>query len=110
MKDTLSDFTQLLNPSYQPESFRPYLTMILTIVVVTMITYSFQVITNNLYMFANNPISFHSNILFTTNCNVFSESSEKSICKGVTNYNNAANNYRSEVFSSFEQDLHNAIK
>src|ERR1700744_4949110 len=108
MRDILSDFSEILSPSYQPDSFRPYLTMILSIVTVTMIAYSFQVITDNLYMFANNPISFHSSILFTKNSNIFSESSEKSICKGVTSNSNSNN--QSAAFSSFEQDLHNAIK
>jgi len=58
LKELLSDFSKVLLPSYQPDSFQPYLSVILTTVAVTILAYGIQITTSNSYTYANNPAVF----------------------------------------------------
>lgn len=105
LKELLSNFLKVTQPSYHPDTFQPYLSMILTIVVVTFFAYGFQITTSNLYTLANNPAALKNKIQ-TKLCGDFTHASLLYICKGVqTN----EVNYNANSLLSFEQDVHKRI-
>jgi len=102
-KKLLSDFSKVLSPSYHPDTFRPYLSMMITIVFTTFLVYGFQIVTSNLYLYANNPSAFQ-NKMQTKLCGEFAGNSFIYICKNTQSFN--IKFYGATSLLSFEQDLH----
>jgi hypothetical protein len=108
LKEILSDFYKMIQPSYYTDSFKPYLSMILTIVALTVIIYSFQIFTTTIHAYAQNPLTVHDSVLQTENCTIFSQTSLRSFCHGLTDSDRLS--YKSVGLLSFEQDLQSSIK
>src|ERR1700729_3849941 len=108
VKGLLSDFYKVIQPSYQPDTFQPYLSLILTVVTFTIVAYSFQVFTTEIHIYAQNPLAFQTNVLDSENCSIFSKGSIRYLCRGLTDSDSI--NYTPRSLLSFEQDLHNPIK
>jgi hypothetical protein len=108
LKEILSDFYKIIQPSYYTDSFKPYLSMILTIVALTVVIYSFQIFTTAIHAYAQNPLTVHDSVLQTENCTILPKTSLRSFCHRLT-YSDKLN-YRSVDLLSFEQDLQSSIK
>ena len=100
----LSDFRKVFNPSYQPDTFQPYLSTILTIMVTTILTFGFQTTTNAIYTYSARPASFQNSILQLRACTDFTHTALLYLCTGGQNTNAAYQ--ATSLFSSLEQDLH----
>ncbi len=107
-KELLSDFYKIIQPSYRTDTFKPYLSMILSIVTFTAVAYSFQLFTTTIHAYAQNPLTFQSSGIQPANCNIFDHTSLKSLCHGLTD--NDKISYTSEELLSFEQDLQSSTK
>ena len=103
----LSDLYKMLNPSYQPDTFKPYLSMIFTIVTFTILVYSFQLITIGLHAYSEKPIAFQNTGWQNINCNIFIGSSVETFCNGVLS---KGSTYKPDTLLSFEQDLQMPMK
>jgi hypothetical protein len=108
LKEILSDFYKIIQPSYYTDSFKPYLSMIITVVAFTVIIYSFQLFTTNIHAYAQNPLTIHDSTLQMENCTIFSQTSLRSFCYGLTDSDRLS--YKSVLLLSFEQDLQSSIK
>ena len=108
LKEILSDFYKMIQPSYYTDSFKPYLSMILTVVAFTVVIYSFQIFTTNIHAYAQNPLTIQDSALQMENCKIFSQTSLRSFCHGLTDSDRL--NYKSMRLLSFEQDLQSSIK
>jgi hypothetical protein len=106
-RELLSDLIKVTNPYYQPDTFKPYFSAILTIITVTILLYSVQVSATNIYAFANKPSSFKNKLVKVSMCTGFARTSLQHICEGIQNANSAS--YNSNVLLSSEQDLQNLI-
>ena len=106
LKELLSNSTKVLQPHYHSDSFQPYLTTMLTIIVLTFMIYGFQIATINVYMYANNPGLFKDKIQ-TKLCGDIIRTSLFYICKGVQV--NGANDYTVSSLISPSQDIHNLM-
>lgn len=107
IKELLSDFYKVINPSYQPDTFSPYFSVILTIVTFTILVYSFQIFTTTVHAYAANPVSIQSEVVKTQNCRVFVEFSIRHLCRGLTNNHSP---YISAPSLSLEQDIQSSMK
>jgi hypothetical protein len=107
-KEILSDFYKIIQPSYYTDSFKPYLSMILTVVAFTVVIYSFQVFTTNIHAYAQNPLTVHDNALQMENCKIIPQAALRSFCHGLTDSDRLS--YKSVRLLSFEQDLQSSIK
>jgi hypothetical protein len=105
LKDLLSDLSIVINPHYQPYSFQPYLSMILTIITFTIVAYTIQTATTTIYSYTNNPTLFKNKVHYNL-CEVISRS-PLSICNRISN--NSIKNYEDYSLLSFEHDLHKLI-
>lgn len=95
LREFLSDFSILGKPTYQPDTFRPYFSPILTIVTVTIVLYSMQIMTKNFLTYANTSINFQNTALQNKKCTTFSHMTAKYLCgKGQK-----TSNYLFEPFS-----------
>jgi hypothetical protein len=103
LKKLLSDSINVLNPSYQSDSFQPYLSTIITIITITFIGYGFQTATIGIYTYANNPGLFKDKIQ-TRLCGDFRKISLVYICRGVQN--KSIKDYTVTSLLSPEQDIH----
>jgi hypothetical protein len=108
IKELLSDFYQLLQPTYQPDAFKPYLSMMFTIITFTIIFYSIQTFTTNIHDYAQNPLTFRSEILQTKNCKIFAKTALNVLCRGITTDEDT--NYKPYELLSFEQDVQSSVK
>ena len=106
LKELLSDFYNITKPSYQPDSFTPYFSLILTVVAVTILAYGFQTVTTTIHAYADRPVSFQSTVVQKENCKKLTKDSLSYLCTGANKNSNT--NYISKLSS--EQDLHNPIK
>ena len=105
VKDLLSDFTTITKPSYQSDSFQPYFSMILTVVTLTILLYSFQTVTATIHAYAENPVSLRQGVFPSKDCKKFTEVSAMYLCE--KSKNNLNSPYNPETTISLEQDLHN---
>ena len=101
VKELLSDFSIIAKPTYQPDTFKPYFSVILTIISFTVLLFSLQKITFTLHAYADNPTTFHNIVLQERSCHNFSQKVLLYLCseESITKPNYA---------SSLEQDLHNS--
>ena len=101
IKDLLSDLYKSINPSYQPDTFHPYFSTILTIITITILFYGFQTATNTLHIFADTPTDTQNKIAQITYCKSFYQESLRFLCGESTNTLGTQ--------SSFVQDLQSDI-
>src|SRR5579872_6109148 len=101
IKELLSDFSKVFFPKDLPETFEPYLSTMLTIVLVTFVIVGFQFAARNIYAYANNPSTINTDMQ-TELCKNFSRDSFTYICR---NFQGTTKSYRISSFS-VEQDLH----
>jgi hypothetical protein len=106
-KDLVSDFIKVINPYYQPDTFEPYLSVILTLMTVTILLYSVQASATNIYAYASKPSSFKNKLIKVSLCTGFVGTSLQHICQGIQN--NSGINYNSNELLSSQQDLHSLI-
>ncbi|HSX09027.1 MAG TPA: hypothetical protein VLF93_02660 [Candidatus Saccharimonadales bacterium] len=104
----LSDFYQIIRPSYQPDTFQPYLLMTITIIVFTVVVYGFQLFMTNIHTYAQNPLTFHDSVLQSEDCKIFNGTTLKSLCRGLTDSDKIS--YKPQRLLSFEQDEQRAVK
>ncbi|MGI8419929.1 MAG: hypothetical protein ACR2LN_04780 [Candidatus Levyibacteriota bacterium] len=107
VKRLLSDFSAIINPRYQPTDFQPYLSMILSIVFVTIITFSIQTVTTTLHVYATNPIALKDTSRLVILCDNLGEKLHLASCDTLNRENIADQNTKAYLYS--EQDLHNLI-
>ncbi|HVA96719.1 MAG TPA: hypothetical protein VND99_03615 [Candidatus Acidoferrales bacterium] len=105
VKELLSDLYKITQRSYQPDSFHPYIPMILTIITLTILAYGLQTTTATIHTYAVNPKSFTDTML---HCNDLTKTSLNYICKGVQS--SGDNVYQSDKVLSFVQDLQSVTK
>src|SRR6266567_57566 len=98
VKELLSDFDKITQPSYQTDSFQPYVSVILTVIIITILAYGFQTTTADIHTYAANPTALKNSVLQIKSCNDFSKTSLTYICKGVQD--NGENNDQSGVLLS----------
>lgn len=104
LKELLSDFVKVVRPSFLPETFQPYLSMILTVIVITILAYGAQTTTTDIHNYANNPSLFKDKIQSKL-CGAFINSSILYICsKRIQSY--GADTY---AVISPAQDIHKLI-
>lgn len=106
LKELLSDLIKITNPTYQPDSFNPYISMILTIITITILAYGLQTTANTIHTYAVRPASFADKNQPSGKCSNFTKNSLTYICSGLLTSNITQN----ISYSSFEQDLHKSIK
>lgn len=106
LKELLSDFSIIGKPTYQPENFSPYLSTILTIITLTIIAYSIQIVTTSLYAYSDKPAALKYTAVEADNCKNFSYITSMYLCNGARrNYQT----YSPEPSLSVEQALQNPI-
>jgi hypothetical protein len=108
VKELLSGINNMTKPSDQSDSIKPYLSMMITIITITLIAYGLQTTTSDLHTYAVNPASIKSNTVYEKYCNDLVQTSLKFICSDVKQSGNDGN-YPEAVFS-FEQDLQSPMK
>ncbi|MGH7204134.1 MAG: hypothetical protein ACREHC_06850 [Candidatus Levyibacteriota bacterium] len=104
VKRLLSDFSAIFNPRYQPTEFQPYLSMILSIVFITIVTFSIQTVTTILHVYATNPIALKNTSRLAILCDNLGEKLHLASCE-ILNNNIAEQNAKPSLYS--EQALHN---
>lgn len=104
LKELLSDFSIIIHPSEQPNSFQPYFSTILTIITITVVVYGFQTLTTHIYAYAHNPGALKNKVTQTFDCK---DLSIFYLCEGAVGDIN--NNLQSVADFSLEQDLQSPI-
>ena len=108
VKEFLSDFTIIAKPRYQPDTFKPYFSVILTVISFTILLYSLQQMTLTMHAYADNPKTFSDTVTSMASpeksCKNFSQQTLSYICGDEIQ----TPNYSLIPSSSLEQDLHNA--
>ncbi len=107
VRELLSDFSEVIHPSYSTKSFNPYLSVMLTIVTFTFIVYTSQFFITTVHLYAQNPVEFKNKVLTFQECNIFSQTSLKNFCLELTK---AKIVYKDKSLLSFEQVLQSSTK
>src|SRR5882672_2743570 len=89
----LSDFGKITKPSYESDSFHPYLSMMASIIAFTILAFGFQTTTIRVHVFAEKPnsVNSQSSIFQLQNCSDLKKISLNYICSGEQdNQNNTS--------------------
>lgn len=106
IKQLASDFSALFDPDYQPMTFQPYLSMILSITFITVVGFSIQTMTTTLYTYAAHPVALETELKQQIQtCSDFQGKFYLYLCEGLKQpvEENTA------IYTDFLQDLHNPI-
>src|SRR5258708_11566593 len=106
LKELLYDFSHVKQRSYQPDTFQPYFSMILIVIISTIFAYAFQITTTSIHT-NNLPIS-NNNVQIDL-CSSFPTYSLRYICPDMQKNNLNLHSYNSNFLLTFEQDLHKLI-
>src|SRR6267154_1228232 len=99
--ELLSDFKKVFNPSYQPDTFQPYFSTILTIMTATILAFGLQTTTNAIHTYSTKPDSFRNSILQMKACTDLTKTALLYLCTGAQN--NRGTYQSTSLLSSFEQ-------
>ena len=108
VKKLMTDFGNITRPSYQSDSIKPYISMMITIITITIIAYGLQVTTTNIHSYAVKPVTIKNNIAANPYCDNLTKTSLQFICHEVKQKNNTQTQETSVL--PLEQDLHNPTK
>jgi hypothetical protein len=108
VKKLLTDFGNITKPSSQSDSIMPYLSMIFTIVLITIVAYGLQVTTTDIHTYAVKPVAVKNSIAINSYCNDITQTSLHFLCAGVKQNN--ITEAQSVPVPSLEQDLHKSVK